>query len=129
MPNVEVFYNTVKEYKNKESKKDLLWYDTKKHKMYSFNASKLDFKYKYDNELNEYRMLPDPIDEIEKYSVNVLDRKSIDKWFDSFLNYNNISSSIVSRGENSITFFVNSKELDDFVYSLERNNFRFLVEK
>ena len=127
MPYVEVFYSIVKESRNKDVARALNWYDVKKHRMYSFTASKLDFKYKYDDELEEYRMLPEPVNEMQKYNVNMIDRGSVETWFDSYLNYNNTASSLVSKGANGVTFFVNEKELDDFVYSLERNNFRFSI--
>jgi len=127
MPSVEVFYMSKNKIVSKEDKKDLFWYDDKKHKMHIFSASRLDLEYKYDEELKEYRMFPKPISEPIRKKVSSIDKTSVDSWFEAYSNYNDIEATETSRDENSVVFSVDEDELEDFAYSLERSGFGFSI--
>jgi len=128
MSHVEVFNLIIKDIKMECFKRDLQWYDIKKHEMLKFNCSKLEFIRTYDNELKEYRVLPKAVNEEIKKIRNIQDESSVDKWFNRYLNYNNIDAYVTSNSIDSITFYVDEEEdLKDFLYDLERNNFRFSV--
>ena len=128
MPYIEVYNSTKKEIKTECFKRDLLWYDARKNKMLKFHCSKLEFTKQYDNELGEYRILPKAVDENINKIRNTIDKSSVEKWFNTYSNYNNTDAYIFSISENIVTFYVENKELNDFVYDLERNNFRFSIE-
>ena len=127
MPYVEVFNLMVKETKSECFKRDLQWYDVKKHKMLIFNCSKLEFVRTYDDELKEYRILPREVNEECKKIHNIQDKTSVEKWFNRYTNYNNTDAYIYSDSVDSMTFYVGKKDIEDFLYDLERNNFRFSV--
>ena len=125
MSTVEVFYMSKNKSVTEEVKNDLLWYDSKTHKMHTFSASRLGFEYKYDDELSEYRMMPKPIHDSVTKKISNADKNSVDEWFRVYSNYSDSEAVEMSRDENSVVFSVVGDELDDFVYDLERNGFRF----
>ena len=74
-----------------------------------------------------YRMLPKAEKvEVENYNITnrTTNQKEIEKWFSSYLNYNNSNISIESKEYIAIEFNVPEKEIDDFTYQAERNGFR-----
>lgn len=129
MPYIEVHKSLKKEIKTECFKRDLLWYDVRKHKMLKFYCSKLEFVMQHDKELGEYRVLPKPVDEDIERTKYVINGSSVENWFNTYANYNNTDAYIFSNSVNTVTFYVENKDLDDFAYDLERNNFRFSIEK
>jgi hypothetical protein len=127
MAYVEVFNLMIKETKTECPKRDLQWYDIKKHEMLKFNCSKLEFIRMYDDELKEYRILPKAVNEEVKKVSNIQDKLSVDKWFNRYSNYNDTAAYSISNSVDSTTFHVDEEDLEDFLYDLERNNFRFSV--
>ena len=128
MPYIEVFFKTKQNISQLEKRREILWYDVKKHKMHTFSAARLDFEYQYDHKLGEYRMLPKPVYESDSHVINEIDKDSINNWFNMYSNYNNVTADIESEDENSVTFSVSSDEIEDFVDDLERNGFRFSLD-
>jgi len=127
MSTVEVFYMSKNKSITEEVKNSLFWYDSKKHEMHTFSASRIGFEYKYDDELNEYRMMPKPIYDKATKTVSNVDKDSVDEWFRVYSNYSDSEAVEMSRDENGVIFSVNQDELSDFVYDLERHLFRFFL--
>jgi len=123
----------------------LCWYDSFYKKMLNFEGSHLVFDYK----IEKYIEFPDgskkPENETtkkekDKYSIKevylsrprVVDFlpkkdkiKDVKKWFETFLNYNNTSATILDDRKNETVFEIEEKDEDDFLYALERSGFRY----
>ena len=140
MANIEVIYTIKNKSIREKVNRDLQWYDNLKQEMQYFKGGQLVLKYKFDKYLDTlsekerikigyktpYRLLPEVTD------LNVMAFKSesnkdkILKFFTDYLNYNNSDISIISEDETSMNFDVPEKEIDDFSYQLDRNNFKYL---
>jgi len=100
--------------------RELLWYDHKKHKMEKFTGGKLAFVYKYDEEIDEHRLLPETEDVIKNHSETITDSRQIDDWFELFSNYNQTKAIKYSTVEEGVIFSVPDDELENFTSQLER---------
>ena len=102
----------------------LFWYDIAKQKMIRFEATRLEFKYAYDEELEIDRLMPHPVIETPKQQEAPL--MSVIKWYRDYANYNSSKMLPFSRGKDSrgILFDVPDEEVDAVLYDLERNNLR-----
>ena len=109
---------------NKEKKQNLntlFWYDQKNQKMRKFEASRLEFKYSFDKEIGENRLLPNPI--VDERTEPVNPSKIIENWHRDYTNYNDSGSVMnhYAKSNNGIQFEVPEKEVDEFIYDLEIN--------
>jgi hypothetical protein len=105
-------------------------------------------KYTYDEVLNDYKekfshKYSD--DEIEKYvsgfvketmslrphpvtfsfasAENTSNPSDLQNWLKTYLNYNSSSASVLANSDKGIIFDVEKKEIDQFLYNLERSGF------
>jgi hypothetical protein len=119
----------------------LQWYDTIKQEMFHFKGGKLQFKYTEDEYLVEmgeeerkrrgikttYRLLPEVENLYKTNYKNVSKKDEIDKWFNSYLNYNSSNVSISNKTNKAVFFDVPDEEVDDFVYQADRNRFSYII--
>lgn len=140
MPLVSILY-TIQEKPVKEKvERELNWYDTVKGEMLHFKGGKLNFRYKEDDYLvkmgveernrrgitTTFRMLPE-VEDVEVVNYNNVvkedNKKKVDEWFNSYVNYEDSDVTVASRDGVSVSFDVPEEELDDFLYQAERNGF------
>jgi hypothetical protein len=126
--------------------RELNWYDPIKREMQFFEGGQLTFKYMEDEYLikmgaqerkrrgitTTYRMLP-VVEELEirnyKNTYATSNMEQIVEFFNDYANYNVTEVMIDSYTNNSVTFNIPDKEVDDFTYQLERNRFaRYRVD-
>jgi hypothetical protein len=122
--------------------RELNWYDVIKKEMQVFYGGKLSLEYKEDEYLvslgeeerkkrnirSTYRLLPKVEDlEITNYNKtnSITNKKDVEKWFKDYLNYNNSDITIIVRNNDNIEFDVPNKEVNDFVYQIERKGFEY----
>jgi len=103
----------------------LCWYDHINHKMLNFVGSRLVFSYKLDKKTNKYQMIPEVLHETRP--SNQVEQKSLNNWYNNYLNYHNSGISISGQDDNGIVFEVPDEELDNVLYDLDRISFRFSV--
>jgi hypothetical protein len=108
--------------------RDLFWYDHKKSEMRKFRGGQLVFEFAYDNDLDEYRLLPKVEDLYQNSSSPIVDEKSIEDWFYTYSMYNNTKAEIENKSNAGLTFEVPENELSDFLYDLDRNNIFYEVD-
>ena len=125
MPTIIVNIPIIKEELKEKVSRDLFWYDVKMKKMMQFKGGRLEYEYKYDEKLKMNRMLPKVIDVEVSHYKEVKSNEAIEKWIKTYTNYNDVDIILESKNEDNYTFTVQKKDLDDFVYGLERNNFNF----
>ena len=122
--------------------RELNWYDVIKKEMQVFYGGKLSLEYKEDEYLvslgeeerkkrnirSTYRLLPKVEDlEITNYNKtnSITNKKDVEKWFKDYLNYNNSDITIIVRNNDNIEFDVPNKEVNDFIYQIERKGFEY----
>lgn len=147
---IKIFVHIPEEKAKSFVKNELKWYDNLYRKMLVFEGSHLSFEYvkeKYvempgkiiipENEATQeqkrkfgikekYRMRP----KVEQVSFSGQNKnpKKLKKWFENYLNYNNSSAELEDEGIDGFLFELDEKERNDFVYALDRDNFRYRRE-
>jgi hypothetical protein len=145
MSSIRILFDIKEQSVKEKINKELNWYDNIKKEMQVFHGGQLTFEYKEDdylikmgkeerekNNINStYRLLPKVEDvEIVNYNKkNILSNKNkISKWFSDYSNYNNTEITISDEDSDGIAFDVSNEEVEDFIYSIERNNFNYMRE-
>lgn len=141
MIQIMVNYPIKKEKIFQDIKKEIFWYDFIKKEMTKFKGTNLRFKYQEDPFLVKmeeqerlkrgiktiYRYLPE-IENKQTYNIKEkIEKNKIENFFTTYLNYNNSNITVNYTDENSMFFNVPEKEVDDFSYQLERNNFNYNI--
>ncbi len=142
MPTIIVLFKTDEKATKEKLDRELNWYDIIKQEMLILRGGKLVFEYKEDDYLikmgeeerkrrginSTYRLLP-KVEDIEVVNYNNINKtnnkREIEKWFSSYLNYNDSGIIFESSDNIGIEFNVPKKEVDDFSYQLERNGFGY----
>jgi len=125
MPDILVLYPIENVSNFIEDKKEIIWYDLLKHKMEKFKGTRLKWKYKYDNDVKQYRMIPEGIVDKIKKVVKKINKEKVNKWFDTYSKYNDTTATLEESNEEGIVFKINEKELQDFEYALYRNGLEY----
>ena len=146
MKTVTVYHNVQQTIPKEEITRELNWYDPIKREMQIFNGGQLSFKYMEDEYLlkmgdeerirrgikTTFRLLPVvEVLKVRNYSnpQTSSDRDKIMDFYNDYSNYNLTEVSIDGFARDSITFALPDKEIDDFTYQLDRNNFsRYIVD-
>lgn len=144
MPVVTVIFKIDENPVKEKMEQELRWYDIIKQEMQIFQGGKLGFEYREDEYLikmgeverkkrginSTYRLLP-KVEELEVINYNNINKntnqKEIEKWFSSYLNYNDSNITVAVTNNTEIEFDVPKKEIDDFTYQLERNSFSYKI--
>lgn len=108
--------------------RELIWYDHEKKEMLKFNGGKLIFEYAFDKNLQKFRLLPGVEELFENKKEKKIDKDSVKNWFELYSKYNDTTAKITLPVDKGIIFEVEEKELEDFLYDLERQNIDFEVE-
>ena len=108
--------------------RELIWYDHEKKEMLKFNGGKLIFEYAFDKDLQKFRLLPVVEELFENKKEKKIDKDSVKNWFELYSKYNDTTAKITLPVDKGIIFEVEEKELEDFLYDLERQNIDFEVE-
>ncbi len=142
MPEITILFNIKEEPIKENIERELRWFDNIKQELRIFHGGKLSFEYKEDEYLvkmggierkrrginSTYRLLP-KIENLLVINYNkinkISNKKEIEKWFNTYLNYNNSEISVISSNNIGIEFNVPRNEIDDFISDCERNNFNY----
>lgn len=111
-------------------KKDLFWYDTENQKMFHANCTELRFKSKLDMNLSppRIRFLPEPIIREGYVTVNKIDQQDIIDWWDDYQSGDTEANLVMgSISEIDAMFDVPDEEMNDFLESLEDDDFIYEV--
>jgi hypothetical protein len=125
MPNILVIKEKKNIKKRQKVERELLWYDHLKGKMEKFSGGKLTFEYGYDPELDVHRLLPKVDEVFETKNSQETDEESVDNWFKIYANYNETKAFPLATSDEGVVFDVPENEVEDFTYSLERQNIEF----
>jgi hypothetical protein len=141
MKTVQINYSIKKVPSKDKVENNLQWYDIVKQEMCHFKGGQLQFKYMEDNYLvkmeeeerikkgikNNYRLLPVVVDLYTTSYKDVSKKDEINKWFNSYLNYNNSNISMSNKTNKAVFFDVPDDEIDDFTYQVHRKRFGYVV--
>lgn len=142
-----IVYCDVKETFEKDSvERDLFWHDPIKHELIEFRGGQLEFEYVEDPYLvkmgaearsrlginSTYRLLP-KVSELKVVNYNKVkintNKNEVSKFFSDYEKYGD-TEIVMDRNDDYVFIFsVPEREVDDFTYQLERNGFRFSLEK
>jgi len=142
MPVITVIHRVNEEPVREKMERELHWYDTIKKEIQIFHGGKLTFVYKKDDYLvkmgesernkrgirSTFRLLPKVEDlEVVNYKKVKADSNqgAVDKWFDSYSNYNSSEAVMEVGDEYGTEFNVPEKEMEDFCDQLDRQGFRY----
>ena len=113
--------------KKRETKKEhintLLWYDPDAKKMISFNGSRLQFKYAFDQKYKKYRSIPTVV--VDSIKTSVVDSVELDNFLNRMKDRFSFSS---ARSGGIVSVSIAEEDVDVFTDILERERFLYDIE-
>jgi len=142
--NIVVDFADVNISVQKKIERDLIWHDPLQGKLLKFKGGRLTYEYRLDPWLvnldksererlrldergykSNYRLLPKIVDVYEKtQQSDGNNRQAVIDWFKRYHNYNNTKSDVIAESDKRVVFRVPEKEYRDFIYELDKNNFK-----
>jgi len=147
---VLVYSPTVAVQSSASIEKDLIWYDSFYQRLEKFRASTLKYSYVEEEfiEVNGGK-IPKKEASKEQLSANKVkkakrlkaipetcsikitskktDKEKVSKWYETYINYNETDSTLYAESSEGKVFIVGERELDNFLYDLDMNNFGYKV--
>ena len=118
-------YTTKEESEITFKEKELFWYDDQKKKIIHLKGEKLKFVYKYDDELEEYRWLPEAEKIKHKKMVRIINKNEILSFIDKYVNYNNSFIEVNNVDNKGIYVSVPDNDYKNFIEELENSKLDF----
>lgn len=131
MPTIQVrFPIRFRKVKQKISR-DLFWYDIRLQKMMKFSGTRLEFDFRSDGhpEQPQRRLMPRVVMAEENVVIRSRSKQDILNWWREYEAYNSTNAELLTSTitNQEATFEVPDEELNEFVESLENENFDYEI--